>query len=159
MQNLLIIDPKKYFNSDIDFSTVHYYHRPSWCKDDEYCWMIWLGDKKEKTTIELFYNEETDSEYEAPFTQSLYEVKGMIELQRSVFDSNVMWLKFFEVCPNFKGQGFSKVMIDDFIREFKSRFPNETLSRSRPSEEGELKLKNNFTDALNKANVKFMFSQ
>lgn len=159
MTNFHIIDPRDNFPHDFDFSTVHYFMNPSWtAKKGEYCWLIWTGDMVAKTRTGLFYDEKTDSEYEAPYVEEKIEVKGMIELQQSPYHEDQIWLKFFEVTPKFKGAGFSKEMMCALTAVFKERYPGKILSRSRASDEGELKLKQKLSNALEDACVAYRYS-
>lgn len=158
MDNTFIVnDPMNDFKHDFDFSGIHYYRVPSWAKD--VCWLIWTADKRTTVKWGEFYNEQDESTYFKEYDDVRVYVKAMIELEQNPYDENVIWLKFFEVSPEFQGKGFSKVMIDSLISVFKDKYAGKILQRSRASDDGVLKLKDNLSNSLDAANVSYTFSE
>jgi hypothetical protein len=158
MEQLHIIDPYQNFPHEFDFSQIHYFHVPHWSSgQDDFCWIVLTGEQTSTVKYGSFYNEETGTEYTDKYVDVRTQVKAMIELQQSPYDKNEIWLKFFEVGTEFKNQGLSKKMIEEFVSIFKEKFPNKVLSRSSASEEGERYLKNNFTMALEAAQIPYKF--
>lgn len=161
MENqFVVVDPVSEFPHDFDFSNIHYFRVVnSFAKRGEYCWIILTGNKISKKKFGLFYDFESEYEYEKEYIDEIIEVKAMIELQQSSYEANEIWLKFFEVAPEFKNQGLSKVMISEIIKVFKDKYSDKILSRSSPSSEGEQYLKQNFSKALKEAGIAFKFSK
>jgi GNAT superfamily N-acetyltransferase len=159
MENQLhVIDPKQDYPHEFDFSGIHYFYNNSWAKKNEYCWIVLTGDWISKKKFGIFYDAESGNEYEDSYIDTKIEVKAMIELQQSPYDENEIWLKFFEVSPEFRNQGVSKQLIPKVIEVFKKKYSGKILKRSRPSKDGEMFLKDNFTKALKEVGIKFEFS-
>ena len=158
MQKFIVIDPLQNYPRDFDFSQIHYFRHPLWAKQNEYLWLVLTGEKISVKKYSLFYDESLDCEYEKEYIEELTQVKAMVELQQNPYSENEVWLKFFEVSPEFKHQGISKQIISELIAVFKEKFNGKTLVRSAASNEGKLYLKDNFSDALNFAGIKYKFT-
>lgn len=61
-------------------------------------------------------------------------VIGMVELQKSPYDSNVIWLDFLSVAPEYKNKGIGKKLAYEMCNFLKDK--PWSLERSRPSDEG-----------------------
>ena len=153
-----VIDPTQDYPHEFDFFGIHYFHNNSWAKKNEYCWIVLTGDWISKKKFGIFYDAESGNEYEDSYIDTKIEVKAMVELQQSPYDQNEIWLKFFEVAPQFKNQGISKQLIQNVIEVFKVKYPGKILKRSNASKEGEMFLKDNFTKALEVAGIEYAFS-
>lgn len=153
-----VFDPVASYPRGFNFKSVHYFHKVPWsAKAGEYTWLVW--DEGEETITKYGYFLDSEGyEQEEQYSETFKKVKGMIELQRSPYDENVIWLTYFEVTNQFKGQGFSKTMIQELVKFFKEKFPNKKLLRSSASDEGALKLKDNFTAALDLHQINYGFS-
>jgi GNAT superfamily N-acetyltransferase len=158
VEQFFCIDPVKTRTDDFHFDDVRYFHVNHLAKENEVSWLIWTDGTVDVSYYGLFYDELNDSSYEELVTETKTKIKGMIEFQQSPYEKDVIWLKFFEVTPDFKGQGFSKQMIAKLVDVFSEKYPGKILSRSSASDEGKLKLKERLTEALNASQIKFKFS-
>ena len=66
------------------------------------------------------------------------QVVGLLELETSPFDADVAWLKYVSVDPAYQRQGIAKRMLEGMVQHL--QMTGQLLERSRPSEEGELKI-------------------
>ena len=160
MENqIVIVDPYSNFPHGFDFSGIHYFRSPTFAQKDSYCWVIFTGEKISVREIGLFYDEDTDCTYEKEYFDESVQVKAMIELQQNPYDSSEIWLKFFEVAPQFKNQGISKIMIAELLKVLKDKYPSKTICRSSPSNEGIKYLKDNLTNAFISSGIQFKVSR
>lgn len=80
------------------------------------------------------------------------KVIGMVELQKSPYNDEVLWLDFISVDPEYKNRGIGKklsTMMCEFLAE-----KDFKIERSRPSDEGLQYIKGVIDDLIKKYNVK-----
>jgi hypothetical protein len=143
---------------DFDFKTIHYYSHVSPLVPPEKrpMLMIWIGEKKTITETGEFLVDPDDIDsatYSKDYNEEKYDILGVVQFSME----NDAWvaLHYLSVSTEHREKGFSKKMISDFIDMLKKDHPGKELRRTRPSEMGEKFLRNNFTKALDDANIKW----
>lgn len=84
----------------------------------------------------------------------LDKIVGMVELQKSPYNDDVLWLDFISVDPEYKNRGIGKKlssMMCEFLVE-----QDLKIERSRPSDEGLQYIKSVIDELIIKYNVKEM---
>lgn len=143
---------------DFDFSHIHYYYNvsPFVPPKERPMLMIWIGEKKTITETGEFLvdTEDIDSPtYFKDYNEEKCDILGVVQF--SMENDSCVALHYLSVSTEHREKGFSKKMISDFIDMLKKDHPGKELRRTRPSEMGEKYLNNNFTQALNVANIKW----
>lgn len=87
----------------------------------------------------------------------LKEVVGMIELQESPYDCNVMWMKYITVREDMQRCGIAKKLISMMISFLKEK-PHR-LERSYATDEGKVKIKSYIDQELNKEGISWTQSR
>lgn len=80
------------------------------------------------------------------------KIVGMIQLQKSPHEENVLWLNFISVDPEYKNKGIGKQLSQNMCK-FLSDKP-WSLERSRPSDDGVKYIKSIIDDFLEKYKIK-----
>lgn len=111
---------------DLDFSGIHYFRRNDFHKN---VFIIVIGGEKTLTRWYETYDGESVSEEEI-----VREVIGVVSLQQSPYDENIVWLNFIEVHPDHQGKGIAKSMCKDVAYVMHGVFSNKILHRSSVSE-------------------------
>lgn len=79
------------------------------------------------------------------------KIVGMVELQKSPHDANVIWLDFLSVDPEYKKRGIGKRLAYEMCNFLKDK--PWSLERSRPSDEGIKYIKSIIDDLVEKYNI------
>ncbi len=81
----------------------------------------------------------------------LMKAVGVLELQVNPYDDSVVWLKYISVDPLFQRRGIAARLLSDMVAHLQS--DPRVLSRSRPSEEGKLKVQAYISALLDKSRL------
>lgn len=111
--------------SNLDFSGIHYFRRNHHQKN---VFIIVVGGEKKVTRWYQTYDGDNVAEEE-----TIREVVGVVSLQQSPYDENIVWLNFIEVHPEHQNKGISKEMCKDVADVMFGVFHNKILQRSRVS--------------------------
>jgi GNAT superfamily N-acetyltransferase len=122
----------------------------------QYYQMPWgLGPKKQNKYLFLMATAPlTVAEQEECWTanpENLRKAVGILELQWSPFEleENVVWLKYVSVAPEWQGQGIARQLATNMATVLKGS--GCRLDRSRPSDEGLVRIKSYIDKVLDEA--------
>lgn len=109
----------------LDFSGIHYYRHNSF---QDFVFIIVVGG--EKNVTRWYQTDDGDVSED----ETVREVIGMVSLQQSPYEENIVWLNFIEVHPDHQGKGIAKSMCNDVADVMHGVFSNKILHRSSVSE-------------------------
>lgn len=70
--------------------------------------------------------------YDHDYGRFMRKVVGMLQLQPSPYDDNVVWLCFVSVDPSLPRKGVAKQLLQETVSLMTGRFKGKTLERSSP---------------------------
>jgi len=84
------------------------------------------------------------------------EIVALGELEKSLDNSDIYWIKFLSVDPKYQGRGYASLLAEEFFKFAKEK--NISLESSSYTNEGQQKLKAVFNKLAEKFGVNFIDS-
>ena len=129
---------------------LHYYMQPSVLIPGRYDKYLFL-----MATAALTPDEQKECWSDQP--EKVRKPVGLLELEWSPYEENVVWLKYVTVDPAWQSQGVARKLVRNMVTVLANK--QCRLDRSRPSEQGLSRIKAYIDEVLNDAGIHWTQSE